>query len=239
MTWSGVGASGQFKTVNHDGNVFRGDYEEARGDVSGVIDSLVVIRLQGRQMSPLAPVSGQMLAWNGISWIPTDTDVLVSGVLSHNLLSATHLDTTPSSPVPGDLITAATGVPSVWTRFPIGTIPKQALSVSDSLSLEWRDPNVIPPLIVTSGTTVNLLDINQRVIVVKPSGSATTVNLPTLPALGQEVVIKDGKGDAGLGNYIDIVPSSGITIDGFPSIRLSVNYGAFTFIWNGTEWNII
>jgi hypothetical protein len=238
MTWGGVGASGQFKTVNHDASVFRGDYEEARGDVSGVIDNLLVIRLQGRQLSPLAPVSGNVYAWNGTAWVPSEISVLVSGLLPHNLLSSTHSDTNPTSPVASDLIAATTGAPPSWARFPIGTIPRQALSVSDSLGLEWRDPNIIPPLIVATGSIVNLSDENRRVVIVKPSGSPTIVNLPTSPALGQEVVIKDGKGDANTNN-IDIMPASGLTIDGFSAIRLKVKYGAYTFMWNGMEWNII
>lgn len=241
MTFGGVGASGQFKTVNHDGaSVFRGDYEPARGDVSGVVDNLLVIRIQGRPVSPLAPISGEVLTWTGAIWEPSDVSVLVSGLLPHDLLSPTHQDTIPATPIPGDLITATTGAPSVWARFPIGAVPGQALSVSDNFTLEWRDPNVIPPLIVTSGTNVNLPDANIRVVVNKTVGSPTNVFLPTSPVPGQEVVIKDGKGDSGPpgNNFIDIYPS-GTTIDGFSTVRLRRNYGSFTFMWNGTEWNII
>jgi hypothetical protein len=113
-------------------------------------------------------------------------------------------------------------------------------SVNDSNQLEWRDPNIVPPLIITSGTVVNLADENRRVVVVKTIGSSTLINLPSAPDLGQEVMIKDGKGDAGqpLFNSIDIV-ASGTTIDGFNTIRIRNNYGAYTVMWNGTEWNII
>jgi len=238
MAFDGVGASGTFKTVNHDGNVFSRDYEEARGDVSGVIDNLLVIRLQGRSLSPLAPVSGNIYAWTGTSWVPTDVSVLVSGLLPHNLLSITHPDTTPATPVPHDIITATTGVPPTWARFPVGTKPGQSLSVSDTLSLEWRDPNIVAPLIITSGTNINLPNCNLRVVVVKPSGSPTILNLPAVPELGQEVIVKDGKGDANI-NYIEVMPPSGTTIDSFSKIRMGVNYQSFSFMWNGTEWNII
>jgi len=241
MTWGGVGASGEIKTVNHDSDTFREDYEEARGDASGVIDNLLVIRLQGRPMSSLAPVSGYILAWTGSSWVPSDVTVLMSGVLAHNLLSPIHPDTTPASPVANDIIAATTGIPPSWARFSKGLNPYEVLSVNASLDLEWRNPNVIPPLIITSGITINLPDANRRVIVNKTVGSQTTVNLPTSPALGQEVVIKDGKGDAGkpLNNFIDIMTPSGVTVDGFSKIRLSNNYGSFSFIWNGLDWNII
>lgn len=240
MTWRGVGASGQFATINTGGGIGRVDYEIARGDVSGLIDNLLVIGLQGRPVSPLAPVSGYVLAWTGTTWKPTDTLVNVTGILPHNLLSSRHLDSIPASPTPGDIIAATTGAPSLWSRFPIG-LPGQALSVDINGDLEWRDPNIILPLVIATGTTVNLADENRRVVVAKPSGSPTTVFLPTNPDLGQEVVVKDGKGDAGPPqfNSISIFAASGITIDGFNSVDIRINRGAYTFMWNGTEWNII
>lgn len=239
MTWGGIGASGQFGTINTGGGIARVDYEDARGDVSGIIDNLIVIGLQGRPVSPLAPVSGYVLSWTGSSWVPSDATVLITGILPHNLLSPTHLDSIPASPTPGDIIAATSGAPSLWGRFPIGT-PGQSLSVNELNQLEWRDPNIVPPLIVTSGTVVNLPNENRRVVIVKTAGSPTTVNLPSSPSLGQEVMIKDGKGDAGQPsfNQIDIV-ASGTTIDGFNTVRIRNNYGAYTLMWNGTEWNII
>jgi hypothetical protein len=240
MTWGGIGASGQFGTINTGGGIAHVDYEIARGDASGLIDSLLVIGLQGRPVSPLAPDSGNVLTWEGINWKPTNVAALITGILPHDLLSLTHSDSIPASPVAGDIISATSGAPSLWGRFPIGA-PNQSLSVNDLNQLEWRDPNVVPPLIVTSGTTVSLADENRRVVIVKTIGSPTTVNLPTGPILGQEVMIKDGKGDAGnpLFNVIDIVPASGTTIDGFGTVRIRTKYQAYTLMWNGTEWNII
>ena len=240
MTWGGIGASGQFGTINTGGGIAHVDYEIARGDASGLIDSLLVIGLQGNPVSPLAPTSGFVLTWKGVNWQPSNVVALITGVLPHNLLSLTHLDSIPASPIPGDIISATSGAPSLWGRFPIGT-PGQALSVNDLNQLEWRDPNIVPPLIVTSGTTVNLANENRRVVIVKTIGSPTTVNLPTGPTLGQEVMIKDGKGDAGnpLFNVIDIIPASGTSIDGFSTVRIRTKYQAYTLMWNGTEWNII
>lgn len=230
MTFGGVGASGEFRTINHDGNIFREDYEEARGDVSGVVDNLLVIRLRGRPLSPLAPISGDVLAWNGTTWIPTDAEILASGF--HNLLSPTHPDTTPSSPIVGDLITAS-GVPTTWTRFPVGS-PYQKLRVTASSGIIWSHD---PLLIVTSGAIVNLATGNHKVVINKTVGSDTDVNLPPSPYLGQEIIIKDGKGDSNTNRIF--VQSSGTTIDGFTGIIMKRKYQSHTYMWNGTEWNII
>jgi hypothetical protein len=55
--------------------------------------------------------------------------------------------------------------------------------------------------------------------------------------LGQEILIKDGKGDANTNNIT--VVSSGNTIDGFSAITIAVNYQSIHFMYNGTEWNIV
>ncbi|TFH25772.1 hypothetical protein E4G67_00555 [Candidatus Bathyarchaeota archaeon] len=240
MTWGGIGASGQFGTINTGGGIAHVDYEIARGDASGLVDNLIVIGLQGRPLSPLTPISGYVLSWTGTTWVPVDTTTLVAGLLPHNILSLTHTDSIPAAPTVGDIITATSGVPSLWGRFGIGT-PGQSLSVNDLNQLEWRDPNIVLPLIVTSGAVVNLANENRRVVIVKTIGSSTLVNLPIGPTLGQEVMIKDGKGDAGnpLFNIINIMPASGTTIDGFNTIRIRTNYQAYTLMWNGLEWNII
>jgi hypothetical protein len=119
MTWGGIGASGQCGTINHAGGIAHVDYETARGDASGLVDNLIVRGLQGRPLSPLAPISGYILSWTGSEWVPTDTSVLVTGLLPHNLLSPTHIDSIPSAPVAGDIIAATSGVPSLWGRLMI------------------------------------------------------------------------------------------------------------------------
>jgi hypothetical protein len=46
------------------------------GDVSGS-SSLTVTGLRGRNLSETAPVSGQVLSWNGSSWIPSDDSFML------------------------------------------------------------------------------------------------------------------------------------------------------------------
>jgi hypothetical protein len=232
MTWAGLGPSGTFWTLNTNGGIGRVDWEEARGDVSGVIDNLIVIAIQGTSVASSAPIVGNVLTFDGSAWGPAAPSV-ASGV--HNLLSLTHADTVADSPVAGDLITGS-GSPASWIRFPIGDEEQRLTSISGNIG--WVDPNIILPTIISSGTIVNLSNTDRKIIVNKTVASSTILNLSTSPSLGQEILIKDGKGDANLNN-IDVVPGSGVTIDSLSQISLTQNYQAFTLLWNGTEWNII
>lgn len=92
--------------------------------------------------------------------------------------------------------------------------------------------------IISSGNSILLNSNSRRVIVKKTVGSPTVVNMPNTSILGQEVIIKDGKGDA-LINNINIVAQSGSLIDGLTSIVLSQNYQSFTLLFDGSNWNII
>jgi hypothetical protein len=236
MSWPGVGPSGQFLTLNIAGGLASVNWEEARGDASGVIDNLIVIALQTRPVSPASPGLGQVLGWDGSTWGPVTPSGTVAG--PHNFLSSVHQDTTTASPIEGDIITGSGAAPASWARFPIGQ-PNQSLSVSSSSGLVWRDPNIIPPVIITSGN-YNVGINNERIVVVKTVGASTTIALPITPTFGQEVLIKDGKGDSGppSNNFIDIIATSG-TIDGFNTVRISQNYQGYSLMYNGTEWNII
>ena len=234
MTWQGTGPSGYFFTPNYDATTGRVDWEPPRGDVSGVVDALIVIGLQGFPVSSAVPTSGNVLQWDGSQWIP-GAPVVVSGVTApHNLLSLTHPDTVPASPVEGDLV-AGSGAPASWARLPIGGCG-QFLGVGDSGQLEWQIPTKKTD-IITSGTVVNLDECSHKVILNGVSGNPI-VNLPTSPRLGQEILIKDGAGNAG-SMTIDIVPQSGATIDGLSLLKLSNNYQTWCVTWIGTEWSII
>jgi hypothetical protein len=70
------------------------------------------------------------------------------------------------------------------------------------------------------------------------NAGSVTVTLPASPTLGQVVHIKDSGGNASGGTPITIdggVPN----IDGNGTIEIRRQYGSFTLIYNGTEWNII
>jgi len=233
MTWGGLGPSGQFWTININGNTGSADWEPPRGDVSGLIDSLIVVGIRGRTVSPSIPVSGDVYLYDGSTWNPTNLSVLVSGVGPHNLLSATHPDTAPSTPDEGDIIVGS-GAPPKWAPLPRGQI-RQQLRVSSQSGVVW---GYDPIEIISSGSIVNLGIENHRVIVNKTVGSVTQVNLPPSPFFGQEVLIKDGKGDANQ-NRITVVPPSGQTIDGLSSFIMKQRYQSMHFLYNGNDWNIV
>jgi len=233
MSWAGYAPSGAFWTINIGGGIARTDWEFPNGDVTGPIDNLLVIGLQGQSVSTAIPVFGDVLTFDGSQWAPSASGAGASGIGPHNLLSSVHLDTVVASPVVGDIIVASGAGPS-WLRFPIG-IPGQFLGISSGNFLQWKKPsNEIE--IFTSGTIINLDSDNNRVIV--KTGGPTTVNLPSVPLFGQELIIKDGDGSANTNN-ITIAPSSGVTIDGVSTVLLAQNYQAYCLLWNGTEWNII
>jgi len=234
MTWGGIPPSGQFATFNSGGGVGSADYEEANGDVSGVIDSLKVIGIQGRQVSPLSPSIGDAYIWNGSTWIPTPASSgAPSGVSAHNILSATHLDTVAGSPSDGSII-AGSGSPASWVKFPIG-LPHQSLRVDENNQLDWRYDHT---QIIASGASFSLTQDDHKIVVNKTVGSATLFNLPTSPYLGQEVLIKDGKGDANM-NKITVLPPSGLSIDGLSTVIIKQKYQSMHFMYNGSDWNII
>lgn len=230
MTWGGVPPSGYFATFNRGGGSGSADYEPASGDVSGVIDNLVVIGIRGRGVSPTAPSVGDIYKWNGTAWVPVPDS---SGVSLHQLLSAVHSDTVPANVSDGDLI-AGSGSPAKWVKFPIG-LPHQSLRVDESGKLDWR---YNPLEIFTSGATLDLTPDHHRVVIRKTVGSDTTINLPSGAYFGQEIRIKDGAGDANT-NRIYVYPPSGLTIDGENGFIIKQRYQSMDFMWNGIEWNIV
>lgn len=228
MTWGGFGPSGLFITPN--GN--RLDWEPPGGDVSGVIDNLIVVGIQNFPIANTSPISGYILAWNGTSWSPT-SPVALSGISPHELLSTAHSDTIIGIPASGDIIVAS-GVPPAWRQFSVG-LPGQFLGVTDIGVVGWTELKVE---VISSGAILNLSDTSRRVIIKKTAGSPTSVNLPNSPRYGQEITIKDGKGDVST-NPITIVAQSGSLIDGWSYIVMGQNHQSFSMIFDGADWNII
>ncbi len=108
-----------------------------------------------------------------------------------------------------------------------------------SASFRWKNLFLSGPLarnvtIVTSGASYVANGNDSLIVVRKGTGSATAITLPSSPATGQEVIVKDGKGDAAT-NAITIAPASG-TIDGAASLTISTNRGVARLSYDGTEW---
>lgn len=94
---------------------------------------------------------------------------------------------------------------------------------------------------MSSGNSITLASESGQVIIVKGTGPRTimfplTPN-PTDIVPGYIYDIKDGDGTASSGNIT--VDGNGSNIDGSSTFALDVNYASYTFVYNGTEWNLI
>lgn len=96
---------------------------------------------------------------------------------------------------------------------------------------------VVPTgIVVTSGSSVTMT--TTKLVINKSSGSPTAVTLPSSPtAWTTEYVVKDGKGDA-FTNPITVTSASGL-IDNASSFIIATNGGSGSFIFDGTNWNIV
>jgi len=95
---------------------------------------------------------------------------------------------------------------------------------------------IVPVSVTTSGTSITLTAANYFVVINKTIGSPTTVMLFPTPATGQTVIIKDGKGDAGINNIT--VNGNGKLIDGSTIFALNQGRQSISLTYDGTKWNI-
>jgi hypothetical protein len=65
---------------------------------------------------------------------------------------------------------------------------------------------------------------------------AIALALMASPETGRKIYIKDDSG-AAAANNITITPAAG-NIDGAASLVINTNYGSYSLIYNGTQWNI-
>jgi hypothetical protein len=93
-------------------------------------------------------------------------------------------------------------------------------------------PGLVPITVIT--TTPYPAALTDYYLAVNVAGPASVV-LPIAP-VGTVFVVKYIYGDANT-NPITITAST--TIDGAASATINSPYGSLTFIFNGTEWNII
>jgi hypothetical protein len=80
-------------------------------------------------------------------------------------------------------------------------------------------------------------DVDYFIGVVNNTGATFVVNLPATPDTGEVYIVKDTLGNAGT----DPISISGgaILIDGAGTAVINTDYGSLTFVFNGTEWNIV
>lgn len=91
--------------------------------------------------------------------------------------------------------------------------------------------------VTTSPYTV--LASNDVVVCNRTTLGPFTVNLPATPANGDQVRIKDGKGDADT-EFITITATGGKTIDGAATLILDESFGARTLVFGDTTaWRVV
>lgn len=130
----------------------------------------------------------------------------------------------------GDLIFEGAGGPE---RLAIGT-QDQVLRVSSGGEPEWADAD---QFFTVSSVSTNTSAVSGTTYLVDSSGGAVAITLPA-PAANAYVIVKDGAGAAD-SNAITVNPNAAETIDGAASFVLSSEYGAKTFVSDGTDWFIV
>lgn len=69
------------------------------GDVTGASGANTVVKLQGNDVSAIAPASGNYLQWNGSAWEPATLQLGLTSFFYTNSLSVNKGDITPSDPL--------------------------------------------------------------------------------------------------------------------------------------------
>lgn len=95
---------------------------------------------------------------------------------------------------------------------------------------------IVPVTVFTVGSTWNLAQTDFYAKVMKTSGSATSVNVYSAPAIGQTCIVKDGKGDANNNNIT--IGAGSYTIDGQSNYVLTQPYESVNLTFTGSEWNV-
>lgn len=101
-------------------------------------------------------------------------------------------------------------------------------TVSNTLA-NWNGFRVVTVAgAVTAATTDHMIEVNKTV------GAATTVNMPACNSnAGLQLIIVDGKGDAGTNN-ITLTPSAG-NINGASTFLMNVNRQGETIYYDGSQ----
>ena len=105
--------------------------------------SLIVGNALSQWTELVLGASGQFLKSNGSDAIWSSIVKADISDFAHNLLSASHGDTTPGTPVAGDLIKGGAGV---WAKFAKGTALQQIRVNAGGTDLEYFTPTAFPTL---------------------------------------------------------------------------------------------
>lgn len=115
-----------------------------------------------------------------------------------------------------------------------GTLPNPIVAQASG-AFTTKAARIHNATLVVAAGAYNVTSTDEDVFIKKTVGAATAVNLPSSPATGRRVMVKDAKGDA-LINPITITPAAG-TIDGQPTLVIGTPYQRATLEYNSTEWS--
>lgn len=132
---------------------------------------------------------------------------------------------------------AGSGGLEAQVKLASGYVPTSADSVVNKSYVDSRVSGNATITIVTAAGNYTADPADGYVLLKKTTGAATQVTLPSAPATGKIITIKDAKGDAATNN-ITIVAAAG-TIDGAANVVINNNYESIALLYNGTEWNLI
>ena len=128
--------------------------------------------------------------------------------------------------------------------------------------INWSTPKVIDGYGIYSGEdpnnltgiTVNRISASDRRFITTISGDyqileiddlvvitsltmGITITLPASPSVGDTYDVKDSTGNVNTFNVV--IDGYGNNIDGSPSVNISQDYFAKSFVYDGYNWNII
>lgn len=94
-------------------------------------------------------------------------------------------------------------------------------------------------VIIVTASTYNVVPTSTIYFIGCSGGTTGTsnVNLPTVPLIGQIIIVSDIDGDAF--TYPINISGNGNLIVGSGNAMIDTNFGSLTFIWNGIFWSVV
>ncbi len=239
--------SNQFATITYDGTVWRlrqgGGWPDLLTSGKGAFGSnQIPAGLQSYTIGDLGVDEGYSA---GGAVLRMHSDANASGTIVNLANDGTRLKTGGGGYLRvekgGGGGTAGDLVYSAWDSNTAGTTPStifNAIMRTGQTQAKFSVP-VVTPKRTAITTPVTVIATDRTVITNLTSPGAVVVNLPAAPLDGQEIIIKDGKGDAGTNNIT--INGNGANIDGYTSYVLNTNFASLEIVYDSasTNWRII
>ena len=180
-----------------------------------------------------------------VTWphISGSIPVVPTVTYDHGFINNLRLDIGDDSDVEWASISGSTPIPTVATIYDTSLLNDIRLDIGDDEGVRWPRPTgSIPQTLVLDYTIVtttpyNATDTDSALFINLTIPGPSLIILPSVPEIGRLIIVKDMRGDASINN---ITVSAGTnTIDNFNRVVLIHNRQSYTFLWNGTEWNIV